>query len=483
MKKLEEEGRRQMSRRATNSDFTSSSHIKPPQSNNNKTSLRNNNLSVSQSGFGLGQSTYDLSPSESILSSSGFSKGLSTLTEEERRNIFEISQEFQTPTFGQYGTTSDVLGTNSNLSPDILGSNYAGIIASANGDLTGLDGIRVNCYGSRGGLVHDSNFNGYGNSSLGGLVHDTSNVNGYSNDSGLVHDTSNANGNGNGYGSLGGLVHDTSNVNGYGNGFLDRRRVHGTDNENGNGLTDGIREYGFSNGNVNDSLDGTRVHGIDNGNGSLGQSLGGNNWNFNSNTSYHGSSTSRFPSALSSFLDDWDQSHNNFIDDVIYAQENPSILNDHHGANGIVCDTTNSQFDQNKGGCMENPFNVDAANSQTYFSSHDMNITNQGYSNIANSEMYFPPQNMSITDQGDDDEDLWNLIDAINDPKMYFPPLNISNQGNDDEEPLIPTNPDMYFPPQDGNGAAELTEPPLSFHHDSNAEDAMDDYLLDHEMI
>ncbi|CAA7027865.1 unnamed protein product [Microthlaspi erraticum] len=345
--------------------------------NNNTTSPRNNNLYCSGRGYGLGQSSLlgngnvglrdsvpymnrrpmygFLSQNESNLLPRGFSNGILNLTEEERRSVAVTPQESQAPRFGQYGTSGNVLGMNSNLNTDTVGGNYAGITASGNGDLFGPGEVRVNGNdnGSFGGVrVHGtSNIIGNGNASLGGIdIHGT--------------DNENANGCFGGIGvygndSLGGVrVHGTSNMNGHGNASLGGIDIHGTDNENGTGFfggikvygigsLDGIRVHGYGKGNVNGSLGETRLHGIGNGNGYLGETFGAKNWNFNNNMSNHESSSSSFPSAMSSFLNDGDQSHMNFTaqtDNVALVQENPSMLNDHYGTNGIFSDTIDSQF-------------------------------------------------------------------------------------------------------------------------------------------
>lgn len=294
------------------------------------------------------------------------------------------SQESQAHKFGQYGTTSGVLGMNSNLSTGTMGSNYAGIRIGEKGDVFGPDGLRV--YVKKNASLGGMRVTGNDNGSLGGIrVHATSNgsfggtrVQG--SNYGKVDGTGNVSlggtrvqGNdigflnelrvhGTGSGSLGG-----TRIQGNDNGFLDEIRVHGNRNgsfgeirvhgndsfgglrvnstDNGNGSLDGVIVHGTGNG----SLGGIQVHG----NASLGENLSGMNWNFNNNNmmSNHGSSTARFPSALSSFFDNKDQSHNYLkaqISGVVPVLENPIISNNYHGINEFYPDTINSEFDHNQ---------------------------------------------------------------------------------------------------------------------------------------
>lgn len=161
-----------MSRRAINTNFASSSYINPQHSYDYNTSLSSNNPFKSQLGYGLGQSSYmmntnagslepipymnrrpiyDLNQTRSDLlpmtKGPGFSNGMFPL-KEKSRSIFGTSQVFQAPMFGQYGATSDVLGTNSNLSAGYMGSNYVGMRIGENGDLVGPGGVRVNGHGN-----------------------------------------------------------------------------------------------------------------------------------------------------------------------------------------------------------------------------------------------------------------------------------------------------------------------------------------------
>ncbi|XP_033140782.1 uncharacterized membrane protein DDB_G0293934 isoform X1 [Brassica rapa] len=221
-----------------------------------------------------------------------------------------------------------------------------------NGHGTGngsLGGIRVHGTGNGSlerirvpGNGHvTGNGHGTGNGSLGGIrIH--------GNNNGIrIHDTSN------GYGSFGGVkVHGTGNSNFSPDGII----VHG--NSNSNDSLGGIRVHGT------DSVGGIRVHGTDagsvvggnvhgtsNGNGSLGVNFG-MNCNFNNNNmSNHGSSTPMFPSELSSFFGNKDQSQNNLIAQtggVIPALEKPKMFSDHHDINEVFSDTNNSQFHQNQ---------------------------------------------------------------------------------------------------------------------------------------
>ncbi|KAH0852961.1 hypothetical protein HID58_093593 [Brassica napus] len=221
-----------------------------------------------------------------------------------------------------------------------------------NGHGTGngsLGGIRVHGTGNGSlerirvpGNGHvTGNGHGTGNGSLGGIrIH--------GNNNGIrIHDTSN------GYGSFGGVkVHGTGNSNFSPDGII----VHG--NSNSNDSLGGIRVHGT------DSVGGIRVHGTDagsvvggnvhgtsNGNGFLGVNFG-MNCNFNNNNmSNHGSSTPMFPSELSSFFGNKDQSQNNLIAQtggVIPALEKPKMFSDHHDINEVFSDTNNSQFHQNQ---------------------------------------------------------------------------------------------------------------------------------------
>ncbi|CAA7024328.1 unnamed protein product [Microthlaspi erraticum] len=541
-----------MSRRTSNFDLTSSSHINPPHTYNYNTSLGQSSLMVNQN-VGLCDSitymnrrpTYDLSHTESNFLPTEFSNGMLPLMEEPRRSIFETSSEFQAPRFGQYGTTSEGLGMNSNLSTEIVGSNYNGNRISEYGNLLGSGRVRVNGYddGSLGGVkVHGtSNANDNGNGSPGGVrVHATDTENGNGSSSGIRVFGSSSSGGRRVLddGSLGGVkVHGTSNANDNDNGSLGGVRVRATDVENGNGSSGGIRVFGngssgkrkvvfdygsfsgmsfhdtdslggiripdsgsgSSNGNVNGSVGGTRLHGSGNADGSLGENVVGQNWNPNNNISNHGSSTSRSPSAsLSSFLEERDQSHDNFVaqtDDVVPVQENPSMLNDHHGPNEGFSNTVNSQFDQNQfqdevtGINFGEPTDHDLLELEAMLSAHpveDIDTSsfnngdftgnqlnsnaahpledidtlsfnngdftgNQWNPNAAYSEMDFLLQDMNTGNHGNRNEEFLNSM-AVN-PEIYFPPqdMNITNQGNEELLNSMAVNTEVNFPPQDIN--------------------------------
>ncbi|KAF3509685.1 hypothetical protein F2Q69_00005242 [Brassica cretica] len=386
------------------SNIQSSSYINPQRSYNYKTSLGNNNLFNSQRGYGLGQSshtmnnnagfhgsvhymnrtpTYNSQTGSKFLprrGSLGVSSGMFAL-KEEMGSMSGTSQEYQAHKFGQYAT-SGVLGMKSNLNTGTTGSNYAGIRIDEKGDVFGPGGIRVNV--NENASLGRMRVTGNGNGSLGGIrIHATGNgcfggtrVQGNSN--GFLGEIK-VHGIGNG--SLGGTevrVRGTGNgslggtrIQGNDNGFLDEIRVHGNHNgsfgeirvhgndsfgglrvnstDNGNGCLDGVMIHG--NINANGSLGGMRVH-TGNGSASLDENLSSMNWNFNNNNmSNHGSSTSRFPSALSSFFDNKDQSQNYLTAQtggVVPVLQNPRRPNNHHGINNFFRDTVNSQFDHNQ---------------------------------------------------------------------------------------------------------------------------------------
>ncbi|KAL0862841.1 hypothetical protein Bca101_041959 [Brassica carinata] len=477
-------------RRAMISNIQSSSYINPQRSYNYKTSLSNNNLFNPQRGYGLGQSSHTMNNNAGFLGSVnymngrptyssqtgsnflprrdslGFSNGMFAL-KEEMGSMSRTSQESQAHKLGQYGTTSGVLGMDSNLNTGITDSNYAGIRIDEEGDLFGPGGIRVNVNenASLGGM----RVTGNGNGSLAGIrVHATGNgsfggtrVQGNSNgflDEIKVHGTDNGSfggtrvqGTGNGFlnetrvhgtgnGSLGG-----TRIQGDDNDFLDEIRVHGNrygsfgeirvhgndsfgglrvnSTDNGNGSLDGVIIHGNSN--ANGSFGGMRDHGTGsgslgviqvhdtgNGNASLGENVSGMNWNFNNNNmSNHGSSTSRFPSALSSFLDNVDQSQNYLnaqTGGVAPVLENLRITNNHHSINEFSRDTVDSQFDHN-----QQQGNANGENSKAPTAYPLENLSNGNYNEetlntvAANSEMYFPTaQNMNNTNQEYGVEDL-----------------------------------------------------------------------------
>ncbi|KAG5412223.1 hypothetical protein IGI04_008542, partial [Brassica rapa subsp. trilocularis] len=370
-----DEDQRMKDRIAMHSTFSSADgYINPQHSYNYNTRLGNNNLFNVQPGYGLGQTsfmgnnnaglhdslncmnrrpTYDLSQTGSKLlpmrGNLGFQNGMLPVKEEWR----SIPGTSQAPRFGQYGTTSNALGMNYNPTTGTMGSNnYVGIRGDENGDLVGLGGLRVNGNGNgsfSGARVHGTGSgslqgmsvygNGHG-SSLGGRgVHGTGNgslermrVPGNGHGTVKVHGTGNSN-----FSPDGIIVHGNSNS----NDSLGGIRVHGTDS------VGGIRVHGTDAG----SVVGGNVHGTSNGNGSLGVNFG-MNCNFNNNNmSNHGSSTPMFPSELSSFFGNKDQSQNNLIAQtggVIPALEKPKMFSDHHDINEVFSDTNNSQFHQNQ---------------------------------------------------------------------------------------------------------------------------------------
>ncbi|XP_048627934.1 putative uncharacterized protein DDB_G0286901 [Brassica napus] len=297
-----------------------------------------------------------------------------------------------------------------------------------NGHGTGngsLGGIRVHGTGNGSlerirvpGNGHvTGNGHGTGNGSLGGIrIH--------GNNNGIrIHDTSN------GYGSFGGVkVHGTGNSNFSPDGII----VHG--NSNSNDSLGGIRVHGT------DSVGGIRVHGTDagsvvggnvhgtsNGNGFLGVNFG-MNCNFNNNNmSNHGSSTPMFPSELSSFFGNKDQSQNNLIAQtggVIPALEKPKMFSDHHDINEVFSDTNNSQFHQN-----QHQGNLAGVNVGM-----NWNFNNNNMSNYGSSTPTFPSALSSSL--GNKDQSQNNLIaqtggvvPALEKPKI-FPFTYLKHQGN-----------------------------------------------------
>ncbi|XP_033140784.1 uncharacterized protein DDB_G0283357 isoform X2 [Brassica rapa] len=170
----------------------------------------------------------------------------------------------------------------------------------------------------------------------------------------------------------------------------------------------------------------------------------GMNWNSNNNNmSNHGSSTPMFPSALSSFFGNKDQSQNNLVSQtggVIPALEKPKIFSDHHDINEVFSDTNNSQFHQNQHQGNLTGVNVEAP---TAYPLEDISSWsfNDGTNNeemldtlVANLEMYLPTQDMNITNQGNNHEEMFNSLAA--NPEMHFPTqdMNITNQDCDDED-------------------------------------------------
>ncbi|CAH8353957.1 unnamed protein product [Eruca vesicaria subsp. sativa] len=466
--------------------------IDPQRSYSHKTSLSKNNLLNSQPGYGLGQSspminknagfhgfdnymnsrpTYNLSQTGSNFL---LGRGIFAL-QGEMGSISGTSQESEAHKFGQYGTTSDVLGVNSNITTGTTGSNYLGNRIDEKGNVVGpgngyIDEVRVHSAGngSLGGTRVQGNgyssfdeirVHGAGNGSLGGT---RVQGNGYSSlDEIRVHGAGNGSlggtrVQGNGYISLDEIrVHGAGNgslggtrVQGNGNGFLDEIGVYGNlngsldgiqvhgvnDTGNGNGTLDG----GIAHGNANCSLGGMRVYGTDsgslggiqvhstgngngNGNASLGENLGGMNWNFNnSNINNHGSSTSRLPSALPSFFDN-NQPHNYLnnaqIGGVVPVLENPIIFNDHYGINEFYGDPINSQFYHNQ----QHQGNATGENPEVSTAYPLLDISNRSFNNgnyneetlnslAVDSEMYVPTnQDMNITNQKHDVEDSMKL--------------------------------------------------------------------------
>ncbi|XP_056852907.1 uncharacterized protein LOC130512626 isoform X1 [Raphanus sativus] len=481
-KKVKDESA-EKARKAMISNTRSSCYINPQRSYNYKTSLSNKNLCNHQRGYGLGQYNHTMNnnagfhgsvnfmnrrPTNNSQTVSNFlprrgSLGVLNGIKEEMGSMSGTSQESQAHKFGQYGTTSGVLGMNSNLSTGTMGSNYAGIRIGEKGDVFGPDGLRV--YVKENASLGGMRVTGNDNGSLGGIrLHATSNgsfggarVQGNSN-YGKVHGTSNV--------SLGGTrvqgndigflneirVHGTSSgslggtrVQGNDNGFLDEIRVHGNRNgsfgeirvhgndsfgglrvnstDNGNGSLDRVIVHGNSN--VNGSLGGINVHGTGNGslggiqvhgNASLGENLSGMNWNFNNNNmmSNHGSSTGRFPSALSSFFDNKDQSHNYLkaqTSGVVPVLENPIISNNYHGINEFYPDTINSEFDHNQQQGKATGENPEVPTAYPLENLSNGNYNEETLNTVApNSEMYFPTdQNMIITNQEYGVEDLMEL--------------------------------------------------------------------------
>ncbi|CAN6814557.1 unnamed protein product [Brassica oleracea] len=466
-------------RRVMISNIQSSSYINPQRSYNYKTSLGNNNIFNSQRGYGLGQSshtmnnnagfhgsvhcmnrtpTYNSQTGSKFLprrGSLGVSSGMFAL-KEEMGSMSGTSQEYQAHKFGQYGTTSGVLGMKSNLNTGTTGSNYAGHRIDEKGDVFGPGGIRVLNVNENASLGR-MRVTGNGNGSLGGIrIHATGNgcfggtrVQGNSN--GFlgeikVHGIGNGSlggtevrGNDNGFlnerrvrgtgnGSLGG-----TRIQGNDNGFLDEIRVHGNHNgsfgeirvhgndsfgglrvnstDNGNGCLDGVMIHG--NINANGSLGGMRVH-TGNGNASLDENLSSMNWNFNNNNmSNHGSSTSRFPSALSSFFDNKDQSQNYLnaqTGGVVPVLQNPRRPNNHHGINDFFRDTVNSQFDHNQQQGKVTGENPEVPPAYPLENLSNGNYNEETLNSVANSEMYFPTdQNMIITNKEYGVEDLMEL--------------------------------------------------------------------------
>ncbi|KAL0792259.1 hypothetical protein Bca101_063636 [Brassica carinata] len=355
---------------------------------NYNTRLGNRNPCIVQPGYGLGQSssmmnnnaglhdsvnymnrrpTYDLSQTRSKLfprrGNLGFQNGMSPQKEEWR----SIPGTSQAPRFGQYGTTSNVLGMNYNPTAGSGSLHEMSVHGNGHGSLGGIRG-----HGSGNGSLEGIRVHGNSNDSLGGI---------------RVHGTNT--------GSVGGI------------------RVHGTNT----GSVGGIRVHGTGAG----SIGGTNVPTTGNGNGSLGENFG-TNWNFsNNNKSNHGSSTSVVPSVLSSFLENKDQSQNNLIAQTggeIPALENSKIINDHHDINEIFPDTNNSQIHhQNQHQGNLTGVNLEAP---TAYPLEDVNSWsfNDGTNNeemlnslAANPEMYFPTQDMNITNQDcDGDEDFLNFL-------------------------------------------------------------------------
>ncbi|KAG2301148.1 hypothetical protein Bca52824_029799 [Brassica carinata] len=279
---------------------------------NYNTRLGNINPCIVQPGYGLGQSssmmnnnaglhdsvnymnrrpTYDLRQTRSKLfprrGNLGFQNGMSPQKEEWR----SIPGTSQAPRFGQYGTTSNVLGMNYNPTAGSGSLHEMSVHGNGHGSLGGIRG-----HGSGNGSLEGIRVHGNSNDSLGGIrVHGTNTgslggirVHGTNTGSvgGIrVHGTgagsiggTNVPTTGNGNGSLGGIrVHGNSNdslggirVHGNSNGSLHEMSVHG----NGHGSLGGIRGHGSGNGslegirvhgNSNDSLGGIRVHGTNTG--------------------------------------------------------------------------------------------------------------------------------------------------------------------------------------------------------------------------
>ncbi|CAG7896060.1 unnamed protein product [Brassica rapa] len=350
-----------------------------------------------------------------------------------------------------------------------------------NGHGTGngsLGGIRVHGTGNGSlerirvpGNGHvTGNGHGTGNGSLGGIrIH--------GNNNGIrIHDTSN------GYGSFGGVkVHGTGNSNFSPDGII----VHG--NSNSNDSLGGIRVHGT------DSVGGIRVHGTDagsvvggnvhgtsNGNGSLGVNFG-MNCNFNNNNmSNHGSSTPMFPSELSSFFGNKDQSQNNLIAQtggVIPALEKPKMFSDHHDINEVFSDTNNSQFHQNQ----QHQGNLAGVNVGM-----NWNFNNNNMSNYGSSTPTFPSALSSSL--GNKDQSQNNLIAQTGGHQGNLAAVNVGmnwNFNNNDmsnhgsSTPTVPSALSSFFGNKDQSqnnliyqtgGLIPALEKPKMFsdHHDIN---------------
>ncbi|CAH8280521.1 unnamed protein product [Arabidopsis lyrata] len=452
MRKVKERAKEvNMAKKAMKSNVASSSNINPQLSYKYVRGLSKENLFKAQLGDGPGQPsillnnndsiysmhdgpTYDLSQNGSNLlpmgESLGFSRGVLPLNEESRsvlplneewRSVFGTSQMSQVPSFGQYGTPSDISGMNSNLDTGYTRNSYAGISIDKYGHLSGLGGERVsgNDNGYLGESLDAMNWNLYNNnvrnhgSSTSRFLHNKvqphHNFTAQTDDllPRSIFDTSQAPQ----VPSFGqyGITNDVIGMNpGFGTGYM---------HNNYTGInTDQIGNLG--------GLGGARVYG--DGNVSLGQNSGTINWNFDENNmSNYGSSNSRFSSPLSLFNEEQSLSHLNAqTDELVPVLENLSLYNDHQSINpfsgnsnflqyqhqGQVSDTNfqfanHDQLEKNamlaacstedinnlsinnvKESSNEETLNSIAANLEMLFPTHDMNIINQHQGQVLSGE-------------------------------------------------------------------------------------------------
>ncbi|CAF2144964.1 unnamed protein product [Brassica napus] len=205
------------------------------------------------------------------------------------------------------------------------------------------------------------------------------------------------------------------------------------------------------------------------------------NCNFNNNNmSNHGSSTPMFPSELSSFFGNKDQSQNNLIAQtggVIPALEKPKMFSDHHDINEVFSDTNNSQFHQNQ----QHQGNLAGVNVGM-----NWNFNNNNMSNYGSSTPTFPSALSSSL--GNKDQSQNNLIAQTGGHQGNLAGVNVGmnwNFNNNDmsnhgsSTPTVPSALSSFFGNKDQSqnnlisqtgGLIPALEKPKMFsdHHDIN---------------
>ncbi|XP_020881442.1 uncharacterized protein LOC9300849 isoform X3 [Arabidopsis lyrata subsp. lyrata] len=565
MRKVKERAKEvNMAKKAMKSNVASSSNINPQLSYKYVRGLSKENLFKAQLGDGPGQPsillnnndsiysmhdgpTYDLSQNGSNLlpmgESLGFSRGVLPLNEESRsvlplneewRSVFGTSQMSQVPSFGQYGTPSDISGMNSNLDTGYTRNSYAGISIDKYGHLSGLGGERVsgNDNGYLGESLDAMNWNLYNNnvrnhgSSTSRFLHNKvqphHNFTAQTDDllPRSIFDTSQAPQ----VPSFGqyGITNDVIGMNpGFGTGYM---------HNNYTGInTDQIGNLG--------GLGGARVYG--DGNVSLGQNSGTINWNFDENNmSNYGSSNSRFSSPLSLFNEEQSLSHLNAqTDELVPVLENLSLYNDHQSINpfsgnsnflqyqhqGQVSDTNfqfanHDQLEKNamlaacstedinnlsinnvKESSNEETLNSIAANLEMLFPTHDMNIINQHQGQVLSGEnREFANDNQlnrnSILATHSLEDINYLCINNVNNysektlnsfaanSEMNFPALDVNTMNQEEQCDANLTDVLLTFDEEE-QGLAALTDVPLPFDQVNNSsEKTLNSFAANSEM-